>query len=95
MMKMQKKFKFVNVEEDTEDEMDEDYLYKGYPKADLYLNFHEYLAIDKYEVQMLKRQSNEVTAAIDGDGEEDAVEVSIPVDLAQQQEIHKRDFYNL
>ncbi len=44
---------------------------------------------------MLKRQSNEVTAAIDGDSEEDAVQVSIPVDLAQQREIHKRDFYNL
>jgi hypothetical protein len=58
--------------------------------ADLYLDFHEYLAIDKYEVQMLKRKSNKVTAAIDGDGEEHAdedadgpaVEVSIPVDLA-------------
>jgi hypothetical protein len=36
MMKMQKKFKLADVEEDTEDEMDEDYLYKGYPGRSIF-----------------------------------------------------------
>jgi hypothetical protein len=54
----------------------------------------------EYEIKMLKKESNfnEGTTTFDGDGEEaadeedgdgDAVEVSIPVDPAEEQEIHK------
>jgi hypothetical protein len=65
-----------------------------------------YEEVDKYEIEMLKKDNNysEGTTPFDGDDEEaadeedgdgDAVEVGIPVDPAQQQEIHKRDFCNL
>jgi hypothetical protein len=64
---------------------------------------------DFYEVEILERQNKvaEGTAPTDGDGEENAneetdedadgasVEVSIPVDPAEQQEIHKRHLQTL
>ncbi len=95
LRKNQKKLKLVDVQEDTKDELDEDYLYKGYAEADLDLDVDSYLEVDKYEEEVLKKQINinEGTATTDGDGEEDAdsaaVEVSTPVDPVEQQEIHK------
>ena len=47
LRKNQKKLKLVNVQEDTEDKLDEDYLYKGYAKADLDLDADSYLEVDK------------------------------------------------
>ncbi len=68
---------------------------------ELDLNVDAYEAVDNF-VEMLVKEG---IYNIDGDGEEattevdadeDAVvEVSIPVDPAEQREIHKRDFYNL
>jgi hypothetical protein len=71
-------------------------IYNGYAEADPDLEVDCYLEVDKYEVEMLKSQSNlnEGTATTSGDGEEDAddaaVEVGIPVDLAEHRENHKR-----
>jgi hypothetical protein len=87
--------------EDTEDKMDGDAANQDYAEAELDLDVDSYVEVDKYEIEMLKKDSNfnEGTASTDGDGEEDAdgaaFDVSIPVDPAVQQETHKRNFYNL
>ncbi len=91
---------------DELDEDDEDYQYQDNGEEDgseeLDLDVDAYEAVDNFEVEMLVKEG---IYNIDGDGEEatkevdadeDAVvEVSIPVDPAEQRVIHKRDFYNL
>ncbi len=103
VQKLQKKFTLSDVEEDPDEELDDEYLYKGYAEEDLNLDSDEFLSLDTYEVELMKRNNTELTAATVGNLEEDAdedavdpsVDVGIPVDLAEQREIHKRDFFNL
>jgi hypothetical protein len=96
---------------ETNDELDEDYqcqdngVEDGIEELDLDVDAYE--EVDKFEVEMLLKDLNynEGTAIYEGDGkettkeeedaDEDAVEVSIPVDPVEQREIHKRDFYNI
>ncbi len=92
---------------ETDDDMDEDYkTEEDVAESEIDLDVDPYEEVDKYEIKMLNKDNNyaEGTRPFDGDGEEaadeedgdgDEVEVSIPVDPAQQREIHKRDFYNL
>lgn len=92
--------------EDEEDEEDEDYNYQDNAEAELDLDDDSYVELDKYEVEMLKKESisNKGTATSDGSGEEasdeedadgEAVEVTISVDPVEQRQIHKRDFYKI
>ena len=91
---------------DELDEDDEDYQYQDNGEEDgseeLDLDVNAYEAVDNFEVELLVKEGiYNIDGDVEGgstevDADEDAVvEVSIPVDPAEQREIHKRDFYNL
>jgi hypothetical protein len=92
--------------DDEMDEDDEDYGTQDNGEEDgieeLDLNVDGYVALDNFELEMLLKEGisnipgdgEEATTEVDAD-EDAVVEVSIPVDPAEQREIHKRDFYNL
>jgi hypothetical protein len=92
--------------DDEIDQDDEDYGTQDNGEEDgieeLDLDVDAYEAVDNFEVEMLVKEGiynipadgEEATTEVDAD-EDAVVEVSIPVDPAEQRAIHKRDFYNL